>query len=526
MTSTQPRLSPEDQNAILGSVTTLLVHRLPGDWSQLFLDFRAMGTYIETPVSVLNIFGQSLDWQLPEEALPFFLELREGMYREGVGTWFSARYHLAHPNVYSIKYNWTDEPQWTHRPDERFYREELELHPRTDSEIPDWLRERAGLGPKQAEQSAGSGQTGGSGLFDAPVFDSSDEQGRPIAPRPAVHPQDRDDVLDYLENAPVVLAARSYGQDLLQPGSEPDVPMTFHTDGRWVWSGAVPYYFRKHHVNPVPQLVQHIHDNGYQVPPVDEATKDAATAVATGQTESQPLPEYRPRVIAEHDRRALEHLQERLNRYGVAPHEYGIVEPKMDALVIEPAPGTEHGWQVQFWDANRGPTGRPTVYNNAANAGRSLLGTLLWDSEKDAARAQHTAPRGPAAPPTQPVPQAPVEIQPLPDEPPLSLLRDREQVVLQPGVEIDRFGENGNLVYAAGTMFDNRSLPPNWLNRRYHVYRVQRPIPAVKGIAVPWFGQPGGGTGFFLARPVRDLLADGSLVEVAQATTTPPPPLV
>jgi hypothetical protein len=120
-----------------------------------------------------------------------------------------------------------------------------------------------------------------------------------------------------------------------------------------------------------------------------------------------------------------------------------------------------------------------------------------------------------------------VEIQPLPDEPPLSLLRDREQVVLQPGTEIDRFGdENGNLVYAAGTMFGNRSLPPDWLNRRYHVYRVQRPIPAVKGIAVPWFGQPGGGIGFFLARSVRDLLADGSLVEVAQATTAPPPPRV
>jgi hypothetical protein len=512
MTSTQPRLTPEDQNSLLGSVTTLLIHRLPGDWSQVFLDFRALGTSVETPVSVLNIFGQSVDWRLPDDALPFFLELRAGMYREGQGTWFSARYHLAHPSTYSIEYNWTDEPTWTHRPPAEQFQRELELFPRAESEVPDWLR-------------GGPAADTGPGLFEAPVFDGSDEQGRPIAPRPAVHPQDREDVLTYLENAPVVLAGRGYGPDLLQPDAEPDVPQTFHTDGTWVWSGAVPHYFRKHHVNPVPQLVQHIHDNGYRVPPVDEAAQDAATRVATGKAESLPLPEYRPRQIAEHDQRSLAQLQERLNRFGVAPTEYGIVEPKLDALVIEPAPGTESGWQIQFWDANRGPSGRPTVFPNAAAAAQTMLGSLLWSPERDAARAQRVAPQAPAAPapPTAPVPVP--EIQPLPDEPPLSLLRDREQVLLQPGVEVDRFGdENGNLVFAARTMFGNRSLPPDWLNRRYHVYRVQRPTPAVVGIAVPWFGQPGGGTGFFLVKAMRDLLADGSLVEIAEATTTPPPP--
>ncbi len=200
----------------------------------------------------------------------------------------------------------------------------------------------------------------------------------------------------------------------------------------------------------------------------------------------------------------------------------------MDALVIEPAPGTESGWQIQFWDENRGPTGRPSVFPNAAAAAKTLLGTLLWSPERDAARAQPAAQAPAAAPATTPVQPVPVaDIQPMPDEPPLSLLRDRVPVVLPPGAEVDRFGdENGNLAFAARTMFGNRSLPPDWLNRRYHVYRVQRPIPAIGGIAVPWFGQPGGGTGYFLVTSVRDLLADGSLVEVAEATTTPPAPQV
>jgi hypothetical protein len=120
-----------------------------------------------------------------------------------------------------------------------------------------------------------------------------------------------------------------------------------------------------------------------------------------------------------------------------------------------------------------------------------------------------------------------VDIQALPDEPPLSLFRDRALVTVPVGTEIDRFGdESGNLVYAAGTMYGNRSLPPDWLNRRYHVYRVRQPIPAVQGVAVPWFGQVGGGTGYFLPRSVRDLLEAGSLVEIAEVTTEPPAPRV
>jgi hypothetical protein len=370
------------------------------------------------------------------------------------------------------------------------------------------------------------------------VFDSFDEQGRPIPlrlgvgdkpifDRPAVHPQERDDVLAYLENAPVVLAARGYGQDLIQADATPGVPMTFHTDGTWVWSGAVPYYYRLHHVSPVPQLVDHIRSNNFTVPPVTEAAQTAATRVATGQATSLPLPAYEPRVITAKDRQALDRLKVLLDRYHVMPTEYGIVEPVMDALVIEPAPGTKDGWQVQFWDANRGPTGRPTVYPLAAYAAQSLLSSLLWDDSNDEARERYWATKGAPAPATAPVTTAPVDIQPMPDEPPLSLFRDRELVVLPVGTEIDRFGdESGNLVYAAKTMYGNRSLPPDWLNRRYHVYRVRQPVQAVKGVAVPWFGQVGGGTGYFLERSVRDLLEDGHLVEIAEATAEPPAPQV
>jgi hypothetical protein len=376
MTPPSPVLNAQEQNEILSSVTTLLVHRLPGDWEQFFLEFRVMGDHLEAEASGLTIFGSSFQWQLPDEALPFFLELREDMARPGTGTWLSLRFRLTHPDTYSVEFNRDTEPAWLHPPEPRHHVQELQRHPRSAASTPDWL------------------------------------------------------------------SARS----------------------------------------------------------------DSSTPAADANS-----PASRPRVISDADQRALDRLRRRLEHYGVRPEEYGIVSPKPDALVIEPAPEPV-GWQVQFWDASRGPHGRPKVYDHAVDAAKVLLAELLWRDDLDAVRGgggelpeagREAAPVAPAA-----------DIDSLPGEPPLSLLRDRSAILLPAGTEVDRFGnEGGNLVYAGGTPFGERSLPADWMGRPYHVYRVERPISALHGVAVPWFGQPGGGRGYFMARAIRELLADGSLVE-------------
>ena len=88
-------------------------------------------------------------------------------------------------------------------------------------------------------------------------------------------------------------------------------------------------------------------------------------------------------------------------------------------------------------------------------------------------------------------------------------------VMLPAGTEVDRYGEpDGNVTYAARTQYHHRSLPAEWGENSYHVYRGQRPIEALTGLAVPWFEQPGGGRVFVLPNSVQDLVADGTLVEV------------
>ncbi|HEY8371164.1 MAG TPA: hypothetical protein VIL00_00315 [Pseudonocardiaceae bacterium] len=115
----------------------------------------------------------------------------------------------------------------------------------------------------------------------AKVFDAMPD-GQPEVDRPPVPEGERDRILNYLESAPVVLAARMLDTDLLDPARPEAVPMTYHTDGSWIWAGSVAYYLRTHNLPPEPELVAHIRSRGFQVPQVDEATKDAAVRVITG----------------------------------------------------------------------------------------------------------------------------------------------------------------------------------------------------------------------------------------------------
>jgi hypothetical protein len=113
-------------------------------------------------------------------------------------------------------------------------------------------------------------------------------------------------------------------------------------------------------------------------------------------------------------------------------------------------------------------------------------------------------------------------IEPLAGDPPASRYAERRLTVLTPGTEVDRFGDlEGNTVYAARTLYPHRSLPAEFAEREYRVYRALGPVRVLTGRAVPWFGQPGGGTVYLLPRPIRDLIREGLLEEVPAATVAP-----
>ncbi|MFG2084964.1 MULTISPECIES: hypothetical protein [unclassified Spirillospora] len=143
------------------------------------------------------------------------------------------------------------------------------LSKRTNPLFDESLRER-GL--------TGTPQPSPAGMRIARVFGPAGPSGAPVADHPPVPEEDREGLLRYLEGAPIVLAARGYDTDVLDPGRRAEVPMTYHTDGTWIWPGAVAYYLRVHGVPPEPDLVGFARGNGFAVPEVDEDVRREAVA--------------------------------------------------------------------------------------------------------------------------------------------------------------------------------------------------------------------------------------------------------
>ena len=181
---------------------------------------------------------------------------------------------------------------WRRPPPPVGFQDELFFFPRTEDRIPEWLRQRVSAPPRQPPAPQGVTPPRGMprqapptppGPMRTPrVYDRLDESGRPVVNRPPLDPAERGRVLEYLETAPVVLAARSYDRDAFAPDTPPSVPMNFRTDGAWVWPGAVAYYLRNHGLAPDPELLAHIRGRQFAVPDVDDRTRDAAVAAVTG----------------------------------------------------------------------------------------------------------------------------------------------------------------------------------------------------------------------------------------------------
>ncbi|MBW8485282.1 hypothetical protein [Actinomadura parmotrematis] len=271
-------LDQAGQDALLLDVLMLLTHELPPQWEAAAVRYAALGPHAETVLQVRGV-GRA-DWEpadAPAALGDLFARLRAGMHTPDAGTWFTAAYTLAYPYAYEIAYDAEREPAFQSPPPPDARAEELARFPRPPHLTPSWLA--APSAPSDGPDAAGSGA---GGLRVARAVDGRRPDGSPLVERPDVPGDQRDAVVRYLEQAPIVLAARSFDGDLFDDARAPKVPLTFHTDGTWVWPGAVGYYLRAHGVPPERELVDHIRSGGFRVPEVSEDARNAAIAVVTG----------------------------------------------------------------------------------------------------------------------------------------------------------------------------------------------------------------------------------------------------
>ncbi|MBN6039836.1 TNT domain-containing protein [Amycolatopsis sp. 195334CR] len=200
-------------------------------------------------------------------------------------------------------------------------------------------------------------------------------------------------------------------------------------------------------------------------------------------------------------RAALTAAEQAAVELGLDPSRYRVGESADGAWCLAPDNGR---WSV-FW-AQGEQRHRRATFPTALEAARAFVGHLHLNQ---------AAFRG-ELPPDAKRPTRAWPIQPMSDDGGLSLYEGKQLVTLPPGIEVDRYGDpSGNTLFAARTGFTHRSHKAEREQREYHLYRLTRSVRAITGTAVPWYEQAGGGTAYVLARSVADLLADGSLIELA-----------
>jgi hypothetical protein len=103
-----------------------------------------------------------------------------------------------------------------------------------------------------------------------PVFDAGGDGGpRFAADRPVLSTVERAGVVDYLRAAAPVLLTTAVLADVVEPDRGEVVPLTFRTDGRYVWPEAVAYYAAEYGLAPHPPLLDAIRAAGYRPPAAD-----------------------------------------------------------------------------------------------------------------------------------------------------------------------------------------------------------------------------------------------------------------
>jgi hypothetical protein len=285
----EPRL-----DSIVDAITAELSAAAPEGWTRIHVDCAATAGWQALTTTLSTSDGEEHYWLPPATVSQWFHRLRAAGHSFPFGTWFSARFTVEPDTLPTLSFDTETEPDWQPYFEDRAdfadqaVRHEATFFPRFPTHVPDWLATTAGLNsvinPEPAEMPHASPE-----LLLVRAVDGMSAEGIALCHRTPVIAGEKQLLLDYLTSAPVVLASRGFGPDAIDPAHPDSVPMIFHTDGRFVWSGSVPHYLEHHDVAPDVAFLGHIRAQQYRTPTrLPSAVRARALAVATGAPEVEP----------------------------------------------------------------------------------------------------------------------------------------------------------------------------------------------------------------------------------------------
>jgi hypothetical protein len=129
----------------------------------------------------------------------------------------------------------------------------------------------------------------------AKVFDTVDGEAGPRfeADHPTLDRDEQQRMVDYLDAGTPLLVTTARMDDVLDPTSRGTVPLSFRTDGMWIWSDAATYYLRRHRLAPDRGLLEHAAAAAYVAPAPDRVAIHRALAVLQQPQDSEPVWTFR-----------------------------------------------------------------------------------------------------------------------------------------------------------------------------------------------------------------------------------------
>lgn len=144
-------MTPVEESQALVELGKACLSVVEPDWSEVVLQYTAVTGHESAELVRRASDGSGISVEVPDSALEEARRLRNGMYKQDTGTWFSMRYTITPPGSYGVDFVYDTEPEFTSPVSPTAFEQELERFPRNEEHTPDWLREK--LAQAQGEES-------------------------------------------------------------------------------------------------------------------------------------------------------------------------------------------------------------------------------------------------------------------------------------------------------------------------------------------------------------------------------------
>jgi hypothetical protein len=147
-------IGPDEQAEVIRGVGLELLAVAREGWQELELSFRSTVVVDTATLWCTGADGSRSRLMPPGGAMDALGKLRERMYVEDKGSWFTARMRIIPPGRFTVDYDYDGEPEFVPPLTPDTFVADLQHFPRAPEHIPSWLAEKLAEAEADAPEAA------------------------------------------------------------------------------------------------------------------------------------------------------------------------------------------------------------------------------------------------------------------------------------------------------------------------------------------------------------------------------------